>query len=144
MFIERIRTMRKISVLVTLFILVFGSVNSESYFVVSNGTEYAITKEDYDKRQSHKFVSHAENVRQDKWTVENKFGDTLTFIHNKDYCVYKERFNNKWSTKLITEEEYKVLSNRKIKETNDSDGNIHVELAPSEGCQRAKLIKYVG
>lgn len=120
------------------------SLCAESYFVVANGTEYAITKEDYDKRQSHKFVSHAENVRQDKWTVENRFGDTLTFIHNKDYCVYKERVNNKWSTKLITEEEYEVLCNRKVKETKDSDGNIHTELAPSEGCQRAKLIKYVG
>lgn len=136
--------MRKFIGLLILILLATISVNSESYFVVANGTEYAITKDDFDKRQSHKFVSHTENVRQDKWTVENKFGETLTFIHNKDYCVYKERVNSKWSTKLITEEEYKVLSNRKIKETNDSDGNIHTELAPSEGCQRAKLIKYIG
>ena len=127
-----------------LVLLTAVSVNSESYYVVLDGTEYAITKEDFDKRQSHKFVSHTENVRQDKWTVENKFGDTLTFVHNKDYCVYKERVNNKWSTKLITEEEYKTLYNRKIKEIKDSDGNTHTELTPSEGCQRVKLIKYVG
>lgn len=136
--------MRKLIALLILVLLTAVSVNSESYFVAFDGTEYAITKDDYDKRQSHKFVSHTENVRQDKWTVENKFGEILTFIHNKDYCVYKEKVNNKWSTKLITEEEYKVLRNRKIKETNDSNGNIHTELAPSEGCQRSKLIKYVG
>jgi len=136
--------MRKLIVLLMLVLLTAVSVNSESYYVVLDGTEYAITKEDFDKRQSHKFVSHTENVRQDKWTVENKFGDTLTFVHNKDYCVYKERVNNKWSTKLITEEEYKTLYNRKIKEIKDSDGNTHTELTPSEGCQRVKLIKYVG
>ncbi len=135
--------MRKLIALLILVLLTAVSVNSESYFVVANGTEYAITKEDYDKRQSHKFVSRTRNVRQDKWTVENKFGETLTFIHNKDYCVYKERVNGKWSTKLITEEEYEVLRNRKIKET-EFEGNIHTELAPSEGCQRSKLIKYVG
>lgn len=136
--------MKKILVTILMILMLTATVFAESYSVIANGTEYAITKDDFDKRQSHKFVSHTQNVRQDKWTVENKFGETLTFIHNKDYCVYKERANNKWSTKLITEEEYKVLRNRKIKETNDSDGNIHTELVPSEGCQRAKLIKYIG
>lgn len=136
--------MKKILVTILMILMLTATVFAESYLVVANGTEYAITKEDYNKRQSHKFVSHTENVRQDKWTVENKFGETLTFIHNKDYCVYKERVNDKWSTKLITEEEYEVLHNRKTKEIKDSKGNIHTELVPSEGRQRAKLIKYVG
>ena len=136
--------MKKILATILMILVLTATVFAESYYVVLDGTEYAITKEDFDKRQSHKFVSHTENVHQDKWTVENKFGDTLTFVYNKDYCVYKERVNNKWSTKLITEEEYKTLYNRKIKETKDSDGNIHTELIPSEGCQRAKLIKYIG
>lgn len=135
--------MKKFILSLILSLCLFGAF-TESYFVVANGTEYAITKEDYDKRKSHKFVSHTQNIRQDKWTVENKFGETLTFIHNKDYCVYKEKVKGKWTTKLITEEEYDVLRNRKIKEIKDSNGNIHTELAPSEGCQRVKLIKYIG
>lgn len=130
--------------LIGLVLLTTTRAFTESYFVATNGTEYVITKDDFDKRQLHKFVSRTQNIRQDKWTVENKFGDKLTFIHNKDYCVYKERVNGKWSTKPITEEEYKVLYNEKIKEIKDSDGNIHTELTPPEGVQRAKLIKYIG
>lgn len=134
--------MRRMLTVLILSLCLFGAF-TESYFIVFGGIDYPITKEVFDKRQSHKFISHTQNMRQDVWIVENKFGDTLTFVHGKDLYVYKEQVNGKWSTKPITEEEYKVLYNRKIKESI-YEGNIHVELTPPEGCQRAKLIKYIG